>query len=267
MSAALSCEDIATALEAAFSLIERCIPPPKFVQMGTHWVFRYEEPNLKAAIIQKTARLVSGINALLLLKRGGYVQEIGVLCRTLDELGDDVVFLCQASSPEATTDLHREYLENFYQEEFDVPGNPFLSSQKRPTVPRKKIHAALARVNEQALNPSDGKEIRRTLSQAYSGFVHAASAQVMDMYGGDPPRFHVAGMLGTPRDRDMLREAWTYTYRGLLTVMFVCHFFGLQDLLAKLYEFRNAAEQSAPFALWSDPQEAVRKMKADKPVA
>ena len=33
----------------------------------------------------------------------------------------------------------------------------------------------------------------------YSGYVHAASPHIMEMYGGNPARFHVRGMHGTPR--------------------------------------------------------------------
>ena len=38
------------------------------------------------------------------------------------------------------------------------------------------------------MDPSRGIGVARTVSKAYSGYVHAASPQIMDMYDGDPPR-------------------------------------------------------------------------------
>jgi hypothetical protein len=46
------------------------------------------------------------------------------------------------------TDLHRKYLAAFYEGEFDEPDKPLLSSQKRRTIPRARIQAALATIRE-----------------------------------------------------------------------------------------------------------------------
>lgn len=89
-------QDIATALEAAFTSIENAAPRPIMVQHGSYKVFRYKEESVEAAIIQKCARLISGINASLVLLKTGYVQEIGALFRMLDEFREDIFFLCEA---------------------------------------------------------------------------------------------------------------------------------------------------------------------------
>ena len=35
------------------------------------------------------------------------------------------------------------------------------------------------------------------------------------MYGGNPPHFHVRGMLGTPRMVEYERDIWNYFERGM----------------------------------------------------
>ena len=47
----------------------------------------------------------------------------------LDELNEDIVFLCHAIKEDKCTDLHQRYLEAFYE-----PDNPLLSRQERPMI-------------------------------------------------------------------------------------------------------------------------------------
>lgn len=86
----------------------------------------------------------------------------------------------------------------------------------------------------------------------------------MDMYGGHPPRFHVSGMLGTPRITEAERNTWDYLYRGLITIMWVCHTFKLDSLLHELYQFRNYIEQQAKKTEWESPEAMIKREKAKK---
>jgi hypothetical protein len=251
-------------LQRAFHLLESKIEKPTFVERRSYYVFRYENQTVHAAVIQKLARLISGLHASLLLLQGGFVQELGVIFRTLDEFQEDILFLCQAIQTGELTELHQEYLKYFYQEEFDVPDNPFLSEQNRPTIPRKKIQAAIAKIPESELNPSDAQELYRTLSKAYSGYVHGASVHIMEMYGGNPPQYYLAGMRDTPRIATFTENLWDYFYRGLLSVMFVVLSFGEQKLLQDLYALRNYFEKKSGETEWEHPEKMVKRMKNKK---
>ena len=253
---------IANVIEGAFRKIESCIEPPVFIESDHGNVFRFQEESIEAAVVQKCARLTSGLNASIVLLSSGYTQELGALFRMLDEFNEDINFLCQAIRKGEISELHKKYLDDFYQEEFDKPGNALLSTQKRETIPRRKIHAALSKVPEQELNPSDNKEVHRTISQAYSGYVHAASTHVMDMYGGNPPRFCVSGMLGTPRIDEFTINAWDYFYRGLLAIMMVALTFKEHDLLKELYGFRDYVEITSGNTEWEHPEVLVKRSKA-----
>lgn len=92
-------------------------------------------------------------------------------------------------------------------------------------IPRSKIRAFISN-NDGIENPSAGIEAARTLSKAYSGFVHGASPQIMETFGGDPPRFHTKGMLGTPRVQEGLDDLWNYMYRSFLSYILVLKILG-----------------------------------------
>ena len=115
-------------------LTER-VAPPQRVPILDSFVFRYVEKSIHQAIVQKLARIISGLHAARILLESGFIQEQGALQRMLDEFQEDVIFLSYAAINNEVTDLHRRYLEAFYQEEFDKPGDPISSTQKRPMIP------------------------------------------------------------------------------------------------------------------------------------
>jgi hypothetical protein len=257
--------EISEVLEGAFHNLESKCPSPKLIPYGNKGkVFRYEKKNLEAAIIQKTARMISGLNASLVLLKSGYIQELGALFRMLDEFNEDILFLCQGIRDENITELHEKYLSSFYQEEFDDPNCPISSTQNRPTVQRKKIHSFNSRIKEQEMNESDNRVLHRTLSQAYSGYVHGASSHIMEMYGGNPRSYHLSGMLGTPRIPEFENNAWDYFYRGLITFMIVALTFKEEDMLKRLYKFRNYVEESSGRTEWENPEVLMKREKLKK---
>lgn len=256
--------EISQVLEEAFRQIEALVAPPILYTRGAYPCFRYKDQSVEAAVIQKCARLISSLNASLILFRTGYFQELGAMIRILNEINEDILFLCQAIRTGEKTELHKKYLNAFYQEEFDNPDSAFLSTQNRPTVPRKKIHAAISRIPEQELNPSDNQELHRTLSQGYSGFVHGASTHIMDMYGGNPPRFHVSGMLNTPRTPEFIAGLWECFYGGLLTIMMISLSFKQDNMLRQLYSFRAYVETQSQCTEWEHPQVLIKNEKAKK---
>jgi len=83
-------------LETAFLRLESRVPKPCKVQVGGNWFFRYKEKSIEQAIIQKLARMISGLHSGLCLLQAGFVQELGVIQRTLDEFEEDVIFLGQS---------------------------------------------------------------------------------------------------------------------------------------------------------------------------
>ena len=215
------------------------------------YAFRYIEKTLEQALVQKLARVVSGLGATIVLLEHGFIQEVSVIQRTLDELGEDITFLCMPLHGDPLSDLHQKYLDAFYEEEIDESGDPRQSPQRRAMVPRKKIRAAIANSSVAPWNPSDHIEVHRTIDKIYSGFAHAASPHIMEMYGGGPASyFHIEGMLGTPRIEACRQDLWHYFYRGMACLILVAMCFHLDALVEELMEFRSRFEAESG---WKPP--------------
>ena len=226
-------------MESTLAVLEGRVPPPQRIPILDSFVFRYTDKSIYQAIIQKLARIVSGLYAALTLLENGFIQEQAALQRMLEEFQEDVTFLANAVIWNDFTDLHRRYLDAFYEEEFDKPDDPVSSTQKRPMVPRDKIRAFIARIEDSGLDTSRGVALTRMLSKAYSGYIHGASPQIMEMYGGNPPRFHVSGIYAEPLFSDHQYDLWNYFYRGICAFGFAAKAFGDEAQFVKIQQYRD----------------------------
>ena len=220
------------------------VPPPKKVPYKTSVVFRYVEQLPQQALVQKLARVVTTLRAATVLMQHGFVQEQGALQRVIHEIHEDITFLAYGLILNDLTPLHKQYLDAFYEEEFDTH-DPIDSTQKRPMVRRSKIQAYIANKEDSELDPSRMIALSKTLTKTYSGFVHAASPQIMDMYGGNPPHFHVEGMLGTRRHAEYRMDLWNYYYRSILAFGMAAKAFGDQELFDQIHDFTVKFEEAA----------------------
>ena len=225
------------AMSRAFRQMEADIVSPQPVSHRESFVFRYVNKGIHEALIQKLARYISGLNAIVVLLNTGYVQEAGVLFRTLDEIQEDIFFLASAGTNEARTARHTQYLEAFYSDAALSSSKDSLGIPKPNLVPRKKIRAHTMNALGKGVNVSKALAAGESLGTIYSGYVHAASENIMDMYGGDPPHFHIQGMRGTPRVTEGVRDAENYVYRGLIATITVAKAFGDATLVKVLYDF------------------------------
>lgn len=223
------------------------VPAPRLVQKSCGRVFRYEERLPAQAVVLKLARLVSTLRATHLLLDQGFVQEVATLERVIGEIQEDVFFL--VTGDEATTPRYGRFLDDFWEEEFDAK-SALASTQKRGMTPRQKIRAQIGRFVSQiegsTADSSRTTEQLRTVDNAQSGYVHGAAPQLMEMYGGSPPRFHMAGMLGTAREQEHGEQFWNYVYRSIFTFAMVTRSFGDSAAAVKIREYADAFERSKP---------------------
>jgi len=251
-------------LEECFHTLEAPVPPPVPMKQGKSLVLRYQEDNhcLELAIIQKLARYISGLNASLLLLKSGYTQELGAIFRTLDEFQEDIIFLAlPIVGGVEISKTHKEYLEQFFQEEFDNPDNAILSTQKKKTKSRQKIRAVIAASGKSGLNPHDRREVSRTISQAYSGYVHGASCHICEMVGGNPLQYFLSGMAGTPRQAEFAYNYWDYAYRGLISVVLAAKALGDASVVENGYKFIEYFESVTGDTGSCDPEKLMKKVK------
>jgi len=216
--------------------LSHLVPTPKKVKVLDSFVYRYEEKTAHQAIIQKLSRYLSTLRAAHLLLSNGYIQEQGTLQRVLDEIQEDVTFLSFGIVFSDWTQWHEKYLSYFYEEDFDLrTGLPL--KQDKPMIPRKKVRAFIARMQGDSAEPHGAATSMRVVSKAYSGYVHASSPSIMDMYGGNPPCFHTSGMLGAPLYEDHRDDLWNYFYRGILSFSFAAKAFGKDELFESIWDY------------------------------
>jgi hypothetical protein len=225
-------EETVSGLEGCVQDLSREFEPPRL--NSKEMVFRHTNKHDLLASFLKAVRLVSLLNATLVLLREGYVQEIYALCRFMDEALQDIIFL---SSPlgeqgEGSKDQIR-FINEFFQEEFDDPEKAPVSA-KRDRVPRKKISAALSKREFLDINPSDMQSTQRTLLQTFSGFVHGAYPHIMELYGGMPPKYHTSGMIGTPRIRECESQLVNNVFRSLIAAEMIAARTKQPEVQAKL---------------------------------
>lgn len=232
-------------MDSALYQYEALVPQPQKVAMLNSFVFRYKEKTIQQALIQKLARTITGLKSGYILHKNGFFQEQAAIQRMLDEFEQDINFLSFAIINDDVTELHERYITAFYEEEFDKPDDPVASSQKRQMIPRNKIIAYISRAEEEASNPSRTIDVTKTINKTYSGYIHAASPQVMDLYGGKQPKFNVSGMLKTPHEFAYGNDLWNYFYRGLMSFEMVAHVFQENTLADDIRAFRKKMEKNA----------------------
>ena len=66
---------------------------------------------------------------------------------------------------------------------------------------------------------------------AYSNYVHAKYPEVMDLYGGEPGRFHLDGMRGTPKDGENFAIIDTFIDTAAISLRMIVSKLRLHEVL------------------------------------
>jgi hypothetical protein len=224
-------DDLISVLERAVAKIEgvvqtlgQAFPRPEFLPLGnsgTKFAFRHAQQNRSVALAAycKAVNLCSLLGATAVLLRSGHMHEANALCRVIDEQGEDILFLTLKSTE--TSNYREKFLKSFYQEEFADVDDP-LSTTDRPQVPRQKVRAAIFSKATGIADPSTAVAAASTITSAQSGYIHGAYVHIMDLYGGDPPRFHTSGLGNTPRMAEALRHVPHFIYRSGVAIAGLC---------------------------------------------
>ena len=226
-------EEMLSLMDRVFRDLEQLLPnKPRLERRPSGMAFRFQEKDIRQAMILKLAHVQSSVRAANSLLDKGFVQEQAILQRIIDEVNEDITFLFLAVTNHEMTDLHKKFLDAFWEEEIN-------SKQKRSMIPRPKIREYL----KESLGP-EFAEASIILRKGYSGFVHGGYPQIMNMYGGNPPHFHTKGMLGSPRMEEHARDLWNSMYRTFASHILVAKAFGAEKQVKILNAHRIKLEQT-----------------------
>lgn len=252
--------DTLAVCDLAFRRLEAQIPCPSRVPKGDNFVFRYVDHTPEIVVVQKLSRTLTGLRATLALLEKGLYQEVGAMFRMLDEFREDVSLMCDAIRNGHTSKMQQRFIDEFFQEEFDAD-SPLDSTQRRNRVPRRKIQAFIAQLDANQLNPSDSQEVARTIANTNSGYVHGTSDHILEMCGGNPPRYYLDGMLGTRHEETFEKTARDYLYRALISFIEAALAFGQYDLDRCLDQFKHSFEQCLGMTESRSAEEWMREIR------
>ncbi len=255
-------------MEEVTHRIASMIEPPQVVKLyGDKVAPRYSKQGLEQAIVPKMAGVVSSTRAALLLLEAHYYVEHSAVMRMAEEANEDIMFLARGLELGAK-EAHQEFLDTFFTEYWQEGKNPELPDLiSRPEFKRFKIRKYMDELHANGPALPGGINIGGLMKTSYvvdSGYVHGNCPQLMERYGGNPPKYHVAGI---PDPSAMLRATLSLSYgvtRALITFATVARAFGdaaLTEMLKKRADqlFRLSDRMQATFRAWeqSNPPAAA----------
>ncbi|MER9304784.1 hypothetical protein NKJ06_06195 [Mesorhizobium sp. M0293] len=200
-------------LQSAVSFLEAELGRLLIVPDGDQAIaFRFASPNIVHFCILHLIRVVSCLNATIVLARHGYVQEICVLIRTGYEFISKVDYVSTGYYDPEQRQKVKLYVERYFSDSTRKPKR--LDKDVSPR--QKEINEGLQKNYEnttKAPKPSDDErgiaEMHRYVLSVFGNYVHARYPEVMDMFGGTPVQLHMSGMKGTPKDAENIVQIYT----------------------------------------------------------
>ena len=230
-------------LEEEFFYIESRIQKPYFDSRIGNFRYFFQDDILCATL--KLGKIISTLRGMMILWKDNHLQECCALVRICDELESEIYYVCNCE-----THVLFRFLRAFYSEEFDDPSHPITRSKGRDTVPARKVRATLANSPFLKAEQSRMQEASVAVHRAFSGYVHGAFPQIMDMYGGIPPTFHLHGVPNPELSESVMYNIASYTFRGFASAAFI--YLRVNDAESAKRATDKAQAVSEEFALTSE---------------
>jgi hypothetical protein len=244
-----------------FDKLESIVEKPRLIERSGILQFRYLNKDIQTLCLIKSGRIISSLNAIIFLFEKGFVLEIGVLIRTIKECIADLSFLLENYPGKPFTKSQKQYIDEFYKEEFDDPSNPVETIRKHNRVNTNKIHSSYARnINELwknikdekvkkklkiITNPYNHQKATTSILQVFSGYVHFSYTQSMEIIGGSPPDYHLKGFNNTPKIQEWKDIIISHFYELYNHFRFLSYKFDF------IKEFQFLGEKQKQFQLYT----------------
>lgn len=247
-------------LEQHYHVMADALGRPDIVTQGCESWFRYPEESDSHLCFLKGVKLISTLNAALILLHRGYFHEVAALYRMADDFILEILFMKQTLDGDRRNRAQEQFAISFFQEEFEDIEDPLGTGKSRSTVPRKKISAAFGQIVSEGLNPSDAQNVATTMHRTLSGYVHGAYAHIMELYDGS--HFCMSGMPRTPREEEWRQLLVGGIYQSIMASECISRKLGLIEVEDHIRTLRVEYEgQLACLPPNLDPEALIRTMK------
>lgn len=214
-------------LDRTAAEVNRRLPQPV---LEDDW-FQYRKPDQDARVVALTrmVRIVSGLRVVKHIGERGYLQEMGVLLRTVDDFCDEITSLVEGHAEGEAANQVKRFLDHFFAETL-ISHGPDTGKVRGPDrVKRDKIRAGQSRFL-QPDNPSDVHVAVGKVDRAFDSYVHGGYPAVMELYEGNGRTFSTQGVSGSENIAAMRRQLAYYVSRALAVTGFACFAMGFDDL-------------------------------------
>ena len=231
-----------TLLDQGVCALNEKIDQPKFDSTSRR--FLYEEPNPVIFLVLKMARIVTAFYATLELTKQGLFEDAGAICRIIIECCHDIDFVMEGLTEDPFPANKQEILDDFFNKEIQTPEEMMGTMKKPPTIPRKKIYAAVGRL----LSPGDPDRVQRiskVQEEMFSGYVHASYPHIMEMYEGIGKEFSMSGV--QMRIPMLIKLVALNIHASLNQFAILAKALNLTELRLRLVESVKELENSEPY--------------------
>jgi len=222
-------------LEKYVDFLSAKLGEPKMMDAGKFRGFRYESSDISHFCLLKLARAVSGLNAAVTLARGGYVQEVMALLRTILEFTRDVEAGLVSKD---RTEKHCVQMQDYVRKYLEDSRRGDTADIKKVEMPSNVVTQILSEDMDRIAvsfgeTPTAGVTEGRYKAalKVLHPYIHAKYPEAIDLFGGTPGHFHLRGMLDTPKDRECFEFIRTYVETVSITVTLTILQLGHRDLI------------------------------------
>lgn len=226
-------------LDQTHVALQVLVPGPERIMREGGFVYRYVEQSVEQAIVQKLARINTGLKSACLLLNSGFLQEAAIIQRTVDEAQEDICYLAYGKITGNWTENHQKYLANFWLDE----------PVSRTGVARPKIRDYLAKFEGSAAGAPADQVVSpmKTVYGTYSGYAHCSSAHVMELFDGSGASWQLNGMRGSQFQKDQTFDLRNQFYRGLVAYACSAVLFQQPSLFQQLTRFSDDFMKSTEY--------------------
>lgn len=224
--------------------IEEQFPRPIYTKTPPFPRFEYEKIEREHVIITRLVRIISGLNAALILIKDGFIQELAVIIRTIDDFENEVYFLLE-DYPNLN-DNQNKFITECAKHHYDPESMEQFGHNKRDIIKKRKIHASKARMLENVANKTKNQIITLNIADVFSGYVHGTMQCIMDMYGDTNPwsEYFFKGMKGNPKIEAWMPHICIYQHSAFNVVSLVLFYLKMIKESDEVTEIRKDFEKA-----------------------
>lgn len=193
-------------------------------------------------------KIVSTLNAVINLLKKGYIQEIGILLRVVDECNAKILCIEEAHVKQTLTSEQKKTINEYFQ--FDIRKVEDVFSSDKWWVNMNKVFASQARFLSEGTPNKDICSILekcKIIYNVFTGYVHGFYPHVMELYDMDQKKFRISGLPKHAHDEGMFKAVASAVLRAFNIFAQLAARFNLSALREELIKKRNIFMESEAY--------------------